>query len=1034
MIVSVVFGLIACNELSNGGSDTLSDPNLQKVKTAFDGVERSMTKSASSDVTAASVQAYKALFLAPADATGATATADPLEIIHSIYTTGDRQSASSVEIDYDQPPMRQFQYLKAIFEEMGDGYELGTKYFYDITGMVDFDPETGFSKKGDANYRYNYVFTFSMSIELRENDLIFAEVAFHIALTRGTDVKETHWYVSFDLDYDFDESNPTYTLTMYTDNKEGDLAFLDRDQGYEYDYVEMSKGNIVEWRKFEYDAKQEIVFDAVHPDFASYVNDGLIYKVGTCKWLKDGVYNKVTQMNDDKQRILGAALADGIGLNSTHINAAAFVGKSGKVNSAIDTYYKKICQLYGGDIIYDLVCKKEDDGGNDNGFSAHAWNSSVGSAVAALSSLVPGFESATASFTADVGDSGVLITVNGATASDYDTFKGSLERVGFAISEVQDGTEIYVKVTPENNIIVAINTERNVIWVTVYANTNGGNGGDVTTKTIEMLYACDYNDGYTAYNGGYRYTFVKELTDIIEDLTFGRITANEITAPGSLSVNDSWFYDITLVASSYQSAEECASEILEKYSGNYLGEDSIWTNIEGNRLNYAFINGKDVLVILASDVVNGDPHLYVYVLQFEEGNLPRILEKDDTATGGDNNGTEGGNNGNEGGEVIGGDNNGTEGGDDGGNGENGNGNEGNVQKQTDVTVYYFEADGNVRTATFTREIGTTLDVNEFAKGEECKVYLDKGLREEAPARIKVVEGLTLYVRSAQQQAQKTAYIVVYDRANGALVESGKYETLVGLTDYYGYSFGHIVYRDKDCTEQVPLEQRIELSEDGLVLYKNTTLDYVTVNVEFYLNGVLLSTTPKVYERDRIYWNINNLVIDSSYTYYAEKPVFFLGDDRTKEIAYGDRIAFTEDVTTIKGYGSNREYGIYTVVAGERELGQVVTNTPGYITSYGDLFSHNCEVEKASNVIRLVEPRRYKTYNVEYRWNGRTLWSEVSYFEEDYVLLTDSAEIAESPAYFTDAACTTPIQYSKGEGGVYTYTITTSTTLYVPYRK
>lgn len=197
LLVLLVAGLVAC---SGGNGPTFTKPELIKVEKAFSGVENSFNNDSPKNAATENI-AYAGLKMA------AMTESEALSSIYAVYTEGDRQNNASPELDYDEPPMQQFRYLKAVFEEMGDDYQLGTKYYYDISGTIYFDMQTGFPvTTKTAEYQYDYVFGFSMSIELKENDLIFAEVGFSIQLTHGEDVRNTSWYVSFDLNYNFENS------------------------------------------------------------------------------------------------------------------------------------------------------------------------------------------------------------------------------------------------------------------------------------------------------------------------------------------------------------------------------------------------------------------------------------------------------------------------------------------------------------------------------------------------------------------------------------------------------------------------------------------------------------------------------------------------------------------------------------------------------------------------------------------------------------------------------------------------------------
>ena len=398
LTVLLITATVACTDAKKG----FTDPDLIKVDKAFNGVEQSMSEDTARNAASVRTAAFSGLKMA------AMTESDALAAIRNVYESGDRQADALPEFSYDEPPMQQFRYLKAIFEEMGDDYRLGTKYYYDISGSMYFDIATGYAVESkSAEYLYDYVFGFSMSIELLENDLIFAEVGFKIHLTHGDREYNTSWYVCFDLDYDFESNDPTYTLTMYTDNQEKDLPYLHRDQGYELDYVEMKNGAIKEWRKFSMDASKEIFIDETHDSFEDYVAEGIVYDAGTCKWYDNRGYYKITRLTDEKNLALATAFVDGLGMNGTAINAAAFLNKEGTVNPVIDTYYKKICEVYGGDVIYDLVCKKEDkereDGGNGgnggNGQSTAGWNEAIQGLE--IPDAVPAFATSSATFSAE---------------------------------------------------------------------------------------------------------------------------------------------------------------------------------------------------------------------------------------------------------------------------------------------------------------------------------------------------------------------------------------------------------------------------------------------------------------------------------------------------------------------------------------------------------------------------------------------------------------------------------------------------------
>ena len=146
------------------------------------------------------------------------------------------------------------------------------------------------------------------------------------------------------------------------------------------------------------------------------------------------------------------------------------------------------------------------------------------------------------------------------------------------------------------------------------------------------------------------------------------------------------------------------------------------------------------------------------------------------------------------------------------------------------------------------------------------------------------------------------------------------------------------------------------------------------------------------------------------------------------IAYGDTVAFTADQTNIYVYATNKDYGVYTVTAGGKELGEVVTDHPADIDSFGAVFGKSHEV--SGTTIILHEAKTYKTYYRQYvAWNGRTILADETYFDEPFEIMEEGAKPgARSQKFFTDASCTTPITYNE-EGF---YVVSTATNLYTPY--
>ena len=335
------------------GCNTYKVPtnDYEKVKTAFNGVEKSFKKIATKKSLANSrglLPRYKNVD-------------NGLSYLFSFYTTADIQGHSLDGLSYNEPPMIQFQYLKAVFDKLGNGYEFGTKYYDVITGDIYLDIETGF-KDEEKKQENKYAFTYNLAIDINidDSDLINADVSFDISFAKGTDTYTSKWYVNLLLDYEMEKSSPNYTLTMYTENDETNIPYYDRFV-YEYDYVNVEDNKISEWRKFCMHSSERLVKDTNHQSFSDYLDkDNIDYVIDYPKWFKNNDYYKLTRMSEEVEREIGATLFEYIGLNANDINADPFFAKAGTKNSVIQEMYQKFTQIAKEEIIYDLVCRDED--------------------------------------------------------------------------------------------------------------------------------------------------------------------------------------------------------------------------------------------------------------------------------------------------------------------------------------------------------------------------------------------------------------------------------------------------------------------------------------------------------------------------------------------------------------------------------------------------------------------------------------------------------------------------------------------------
>lgn len=358
----LTIGLIGC-------APKLPITNYEKVKFAFNGVEKSFKNKKASN---------KALVVLPKYKIGGSNPSGALDTIFNLYTEEDKRDDFLDDISYNQPPMIQFQYIKKVLEKIGNGYEFNEKYYDTITGEMYLDIDTGLKQDNKDEYKYNYTFILGININIDDTDLITADVSFDINLSKGSNTYKTKWYVGIELDYDMANNSPNYTMSMVTENDERELPYYGR-YTYEYDYVEVKNSVINEWRKFCMDNDRRLYKDDTHQDFNAYINEGCEYKVDACSWFKNGTYykNKKVRQESESAKTIANTLFKDLGLNANEINADSFFNKTGEVNNKIKDCYNDFSKIAKEDIIYNLVCKDEEQEQEKHITAIRAMNGSL---------------------------------------------------------------------------------------------------------------------------------------------------------------------------------------------------------------------------------------------------------------------------------------------------------------------------------------------------------------------------------------------------------------------------------------------------------------------------------------------------------------------------------------------------------------------------------------------------------------------------------------------------------------------------------
>ena len=347
-ILAFALGIVCCFSLAAcGNKDEVKLPSsdYEKVQFAFNGVERSLNGSNSSKRSKANTDITLATpYGEPARKLMAnTINADDISTIYGALSV--EKETSNPDFEYDEPPMIQFQYMKALYEEVGEGFEFGTKYSYAITGEINYDFANRESTD-DQKFLNRYTMELSVLIDIDEADLITAEVGFDLTYSNGEESRHQKRYSELVLDYDMNEASPTYELTII--DLDDLLSFANDEEKYisaEYDYVNVEKNVIKEWRKFGVCSPEEL---------SHYQNDSFVYKYSVLRAYKD---NRIYRIENafKKDARLKSAVLNGLGFIDELSRLDEFNRKQSTQNSKIQTVVNRFNNILGKDIVNSLV-------------------------------------------------------------------------------------------------------------------------------------------------------------------------------------------------------------------------------------------------------------------------------------------------------------------------------------------------------------------------------------------------------------------------------------------------------------------------------------------------------------------------------------------------------------------------------------------------------------------------------------------------------------------------------------------------------
>lgn len=279
------------------------------------------------------------------------------------FTTQDYWGANPNDYSYYDEPFIQFQYMKDIVINEGEDFIYGTKYYDTQTRNVYFKFDTC-EIDFDKNHENLVICDSVIGMDLQVNmfNQICSNVVFQNTYTLDSnDVTfTTNRYVNFTLDYDYNAEEPTFILKAFSRNDELDAPYIGYIT-YQYDYVRVINGALVEFRRFNVETSEVLAPDENHGCFEDFVEDGIAYRVDSIKWYVDGNYYFSKYMSESKQLTIGSYLFElGMFEPYTYAKFLEDLENNQSVNTTgIYTAISK--EVYGKDIQY-LFLEKNKSG------------------------------------------------------------------------------------------------------------------------------------------------------------------------------------------------------------------------------------------------------------------------------------------------------------------------------------------------------------------------------------------------------------------------------------------------------------------------------------------------------------------------------------------------------------------------------------------------------------------------------------------------------------------------------------------------
>lgn len=337
--------------LTGCGETSLPTTDKEKVSFAFKGVEKTLKNPKASKKSSHTLSRKNRI-----------SESEALNLIYSLEA--EEMDMDFSEISVNEPPLIQFLYLKSVYDEVGNDFQLNTKYNYTMTGAIyyDFSVSDLENQEHPSNLRQDYVFDLSLVISIDEFNLISCQVCFDMTFKHDSDEHHEIMYADLLLNYDMSKTEANYELSMraLTDC----LEYESDEEKYfhaEYDYVKVIDNGIYEWRKFSgVQTDRPIEFNEQYQSFRDYLaEEDFVYRLDNLRWYKDRKLHvaRPGQLNNtvEKWQDIAVALVDGFGLNLTDLNYGLFILMPSTQNKKLENVFNNFSRINGKDITYDLV-------------------------------------------------------------------------------------------------------------------------------------------------------------------------------------------------------------------------------------------------------------------------------------------------------------------------------------------------------------------------------------------------------------------------------------------------------------------------------------------------------------------------------------------------------------------------------------------------------------------------------------------------------------------------------------------------------